>query len=318
MKWLAFWICALIALLAFGGWRSAARDYDSETRGHELATHQTDMPNKLPLPGVNVELRAADDLQSELTQIADVGFVWLRQPFLWEIIEPEPGEFNWAAYDAIVEAVAEFDGDLALVALLDGTPAWARHRDAPEHPFAPPESPAQFGDFARAVAERYGDRVDFYQIWDEPNIEEHWGNLNPRPAQYVAMLDAAYQAIHAVDAEAMVIAAALAPTTESGPDNINDPDYLRAIYEVGGGDSFDAAAAKPYGFDSPPEVDVGELNFSRWILLREEMLRQGDGEKPLWGGNFGWNSLPDRLDGRCINLGTGQRRAAKRLHECGL
>ena len=108
-------------------------------------------------------------------------YTWLRQPFLWQEIEPEPGNFNWAAYDPIVEAVAEFDGRLKLVALLDGSPEWARHRDAPDHPFAPPESPAQFGDFARAVAERYGDEIVFYQIWDEPNIEEHWGNLNPRP-----------------------------------------------------------------------------------------------------------------------------------------
>jgi O-antigen ligase len=300
IRWIGFWLCALVALLAFGGWRTAVRAYESETRGHERATRQMDMPYRLPLPGVNVELTQYDDPQSELTQIADVGFVWLRQPFLWEEIEPEQGQFNWETYDIIVDAVAEFDGRLKLVALLDGTPAWARHHDAPEHPFAPPESPAQFGDFARAVAARYGDRIDFYQIWDEPNIEEHWGNLNPRAAQYVAMLDAAYRAIHDEDSRAMVIAAALAPTTESGPDNINDPDYLHQMYEFGGGDSFDAAAAKPYGFDDPPTdrtVDVNELNFSRWIWLREEMLRQGDGDKPLWGSNFGWNSLPENWAG---------------------
>ncbi|NJM93650.1 MAG: hypothetical protein HC842_02380 [Cytophagales bacterium] len=109
------------------------------------------------------------------------------------------------------------------------------------------------------------------------------------------MLDAAYNAIHQEDSVAMVIAAALAPTVESGPENINDPEYLRQIYALGGGDSFDAAAGKPYGFDFSPDdrtVDPTVLNFSRLILLRDVMIEQGDAEKPLWGSNFGWNALP--------------------------
>ncbi|MBZ0307877.1 MAG: beta-galactosidase, partial [Anaerolineae bacterium] len=298
--WLFFWISGLAAVLAFGFWRAAVQEADFETRGYELATRQEEMPLRLPLTGVNVELTQYENLSDELQKIADLGIVWLRQPFLWSEIEPESGVYQWEQYDKLVEAVAAFDGQLQLVALLDGTPRWARHQDAPEHPFAPPASPAAYGEFARAVAERYGDQIDFYQIWDEPNIEEHWGNLNPRPALYVAMLEAAYKNIHATDPDAMVIAAALAPNVEDGPDNINDPDYLRAIYELGGGDYFDAAAGKPYGFNLPPDdrtVNKDTLNFSRLILLREEMVRQGDGNKPLWGSNWGWNALPEGWTG---------------------
>ena len=40
---------------------------------------------------MNVELRqyADDQLDAELARIAGAGFVWVRQPFLWEAIEPE-------------------------------------------------------------------------------------------------------------------------------------------------------------------------------------------------------------------------------------
>lgn len=299
-RWLFFWVSGLVAVIAFGAWRTAISRCEVKTRGFELATREENMPYRLPLAGVNVELTQYDDPSAELQKIAELGFVWIRQPFLWSEIEPEPGRYQWALYDKIVEAAAAFDGELKIVALLDSTPRWARHPDAPEHPFAPPASPADYGAFARAVADRYGDQIDFYQIWDEPNIEEHWGNLNPRPALYVAMLEAAYRNIHAVDPVAMVIAAALAPNVEDGPDNINDPDYLRAIYELGGKAYFDAAAGKPYGFNSPPDdrtVDKETLNFSRLILLREEMVQQGDGDKPLWGSNWGWNALPESWTG---------------------
>ena len=32
------------------------------------------------------------------------------------------------------------------------------------------------------------------------------------------------------------------------------------------------------------------MNFSRFTLLRQVMVRNGDARKLLWGGNFGWNT----------------------------
>ncbi|MCS7070135.1 MAG: O-antigen ligase family protein, partial [Anaerolinea sp.] len=60
------------------------------------------------------------------------------------------------------------------------------------------------------------------------------------------------------------------------------------------------AAAKPFGFDFSPldrRVDPSILNFSRIILLREVMVRHGDGSKALWATHFGWNHLPDDWNG---------------------
>jgi O-antigen ligase len=300
-RWFLWWGCILLVLgSVIGAWSTLDRRATA-TRGWVDATGTLDLPYRLPLAGVNVELAqyAPEELGSQLDRIAAAGFTWVRQPFLWQNIEPEPGRFTWDTYDTIVAAVQAHDS-LRLVALLDGTPPWARNSLAPDHPFAPPASVGDYANFARAVAERYGDSIDCYQIWDEPNIREHWGNLDPRPAQYVAMLREAYRAIHAADPVASVIMAALAPTVEGGPENLNEPRYLSAVYDLGGGPYFDAAAGKPYGFDSGPydrRVDVGVMNFSRLILMREEMVRRGDGDKPLWGSNFGWNALPDGWTG---------------------
>lgn len=300
-RWVLWWLCIILALgSAVGGWATSETRSD-DLRGWVDATTTQDLPQKLPLAGVNVELTqyAPDQLASELTRIAAAGFTWVRQPFLWSDIEPVQGEFAWSAYDALVEAVAQVP-QLQLVAVLDGSPGWARHALAPEHPFAPPASVVQYAAFAGAVAERYAETLEFYQVWDEPNITSHWGNLDPRPAHYAAMLKEAYRAIHAADSSATVIAAALAPTVEEGPDNLSDVLYLRALYEQGAREYFDAAAGKPYGFNTGPydrRVDARILNFSRVILLREEMVRRGDADKPLWGSNFGWNTLPDNWSG---------------------
>ncbi|WP_119072491.1 O-antigen ligase family protein [Aggregatilinea lenta] len=303
MKFKAFILiaCAVLVLGSLVAAASAQQQHAIETRGWVNAAETSDLPVRLPLAGVNVELRqyGADELNDQLDKIEQAGFTWVRQPFLWQDIEPEQGQFEWEAYDALVEAVAAHPR-LQIVTVLDGTPAWARHELAPDHPYAPPASVSQYADFARAVAERYGGTITQYQIWDEPNITSHWGNLDVRPALYVAMLREAYGAIHGADEDAQVIAAALAPTVETGPRNLSDVLYLRAMYELDAGPYFDAAAGKPYGFDSGPDdrrVDEDVLNFSRLILLREQMVSHGDGTKPLWGSNFGWNALPEGWSG---------------------
>src|SRR5258708_36490279 len=103
------------------------------------------------------------------------------------------------------------------------------------------------------------------------------------------MHKAAYAAIDGHEATAAVIAAALAPTVETGPRNLSDVLYLRALYDLGAADSFDAAAGKPYGFNSSPDdrpVSLDTLNFSHIILLRGEMVRRGDGHKAVGGSNL--------------------------------
>jgi O-antigen ligase len=279
----------------------AAYQREVEGRGWADPTTEAALPYRVPLAGVNADLRQYDDaaLTREVERMARAGFVWLRQSFYWSEIEPAQGQFTFSAYERIVEAVRN-QPTLKIVAVLEGTPAWARRLEAADRLMAPPASMSAFGAFAGQVAARYADQIDHYQIWDEPNLNTNWGGLDPRPADYAAMLKAAHTAIHGADAAATVIMAGLAPTVEAGPRNLSDVLFLRALYEAGAKDAFEAVAGKPYGFNTSPldrTVDPTVLNFSRIILLREEMLRYGDGDKAVWGSHFGWNHLPDGWQG---------------------
>ena len=282
-----------LALLAGGLVAAGAtlRERDERLRGYSDPTHDADLPYRIPRLGVNADLAQYDDIAAQLDLMEAAHLNWVRQPFHWDLLEPQRGQYDWAQADAIVNS---FDGrDIELVALLVNAPAWAR----PENTTLThlPTDPASFGAFAAAFAARYGAVIDAYQIWDEPNLTAAFGMTEPRPVEYVALLRAGYDAIHAADPRAAVIAAALAPTTENNLNNISDIEYLRAMYAFGAGDAMDAAAAKPYGFDLPPDdrtVAMETLNFSRIVALREVMQANGDGKKPLWASEWGWNSLP--------------------------
>ncbi|MEP7356196.1 MAG: hypothetical protein ABI847_03090, partial [Anaerolineales bacterium] len=281
-------VCAVALLASLLGAAAVAHQSATQTFG---ATDGPPDPALDPRPasilGVNVALEQYADLAPVWAWLKP--FPWLRQSFAWDQIEPAAGEYDWATADRIIQGATS--NDHSLIAVLDGSPAWAR--PAGGDATAPPASAADFARFASAFAARYGQTVDIYQIWDEPNILLGWGGQPPSAAAYAELLQAAYTAIHAADPTATVIAAALAPTTETGPDNLSDLLFLQQLYDLGAGRYFDAAAGKPYGFYTGPDdrqAEAALLNFSRFALLRQVMVRNGDGHKLLWGGNFGWNT----------------------------
>ncbi|MBL8155873.1 MAG: O-antigen ligase family protein [Anaerolineae bacterium] len=265
-------------------------------RGFANAAENTNLPFRIPRFGVNADLTQyeGDTLDKQLAWMVDTHVVWIRQLIYWDRIEPVRGEYDWDSLDTVFKALERYPS-LSLLPVLVNTPPWARADALSESPSTPPRNPDDFAEFAAQFAHRYGAQISYYQIWDEPNLRAGWGGLEPRPTNYVALLAAAFKAIHDSDPVASVIAAALAPTLETGPENLSDILFLEAMYAAGAKPFMDAVAAKPYGFsDSPLErtVSPDRLNFSRMILLREEMIRQGDGHKALWASAWGWNSLP--------------------------
>jgi O-antigen ligase len=289
----------LILGIAFGLGASAASFSQRQTRlrGALDGFPDPSLPPRVPALGVNADLTQYNtkvELAENLDLMRDTGFVWVRQAFAWGDIEQTHGNYDWSIYDRIVEEATQ--RNLRIVAVLWHSPDWAA-----SSPTAPPDDLADFANFASTLAERYGDRIDIYQLWDEPNLTSGWGNQRPDAVAYMGLLESGYESIHAVDPDALVLTAGLAPTIETGPDNISDVLFLRALYENGAAPFFDGVAGKPYGFYSGPDdrrIDLNILNFSRFVLLREEMVKHGDSAKPLWASHFGWNTLPADWEGQ--------------------
>jgi O-antigen ligase len=278
------------------------QERDFQLRGYVDASKDANLPFKVPRLGVNTELTqySPEVLSHQFEQMEAAHITWVRQVIPWDEIEPQKGEYEWETWDRIIETLLNYPS-LHLIAVITYTPAWARADTAQTDRTSPPGDPVDYANFARLFAERYGESIDYYQIWDEPNLTATWGGLEPRPADYVALLQETYGAIHGADGEATVIAGALAPTSETGPKNISDILFLSDLYALGAQRYMDAVGAKPYGFDQSPgdrTVHSDTLNFSRIIALREEMVRNGDATKAIWAMNWGWNSLPANWTGQ--------------------
>ncbi|MGQ0601847.1 MAG: O-antigen ligase family protein [Anaerolineales bacterium] len=271
MKRLLFFLSALLLCAALLGLTAVLHQRGVQTFGavDGLPDPALD-PRPDNLRAVNVDLARYTD--AELSRVWEHlnSFGWVRQPFTLATYVADP----YPEWDRIIGAARMHDKRIIAV-LLSALPR------------------NQFASAASEFAARYQDQIDVYQIGDEPNLSAAWGGP-PSAAEYVALLQSAYTAIHAADPTAIVLASALAPTIETGPENISDLLYLQQLYDLGAGQYFDAAAGKPYGFYTGPDdrqVDPQILNFSRFTLLREVMVRNGDGHKLLWASNFGWNTL---------------------------
>ena len=252
----------------------------------------------LPFVGVTVDLEHLSPSQRAiaLERLSDHGVGWARQRFDWNVLEPMPGAFDRQQSDAIVAAI--IDSGLTPIAVLDGSPAWARRpQDRPptDNPLAPPGDPAAYADFAAAFAERYGEHVRFYQIWDEPNIAPHWGNQHIEPTAYAHLLIQAAQTIRAGDDDAVIIAGALAPTADRGHTAVDEVYFLQRMYATGVQPHVDMMAIEPFGFGhsaQDPTQQPARLNFQRAALVRRAMVAAGDGSTPLLAARFGWNRRP--------------------------
>jgi len=240
----------------------------------------------------------------EMAQQAGLG--WAKQQFPWaeieplrkgEFVDPVSGESSWAKFDRIV-ALSRTQG-LRVIARLDSAPAWARPPDT--RPETPPTDFEEFGDFVFAFVEHFRGRVQYIQIWNEPNIYPEWGEQAVDPVAYTEMLKVAYRRAKEADPDVFVLSAPLAITLgEPHPEpgkwrSMPDLDYLEAMYEADAAFYFDILAANAFGFDLPPEdpPDPNVLNFRRVELQREIMERYGDVNKAIWFNEYGWNAAPE-------------------------
>lgn len=287
----------------------------------QISRAQADFPPARPAPalsadkgyGTTIDLARypETELYRHLETIQSARLTWLRVPFRWAELEPQPGEYRWEATDQAVQVARAYG--FKLIAVIDTSPEWARAAGAP--PTTPPLEPTDLGHFARVLAARYGADITHYQIWHEPNLSAHWGNRYVDAAGYTLLLKNAAMNIRAVQPQAKIIAAAPAPTVETGPLNLNEAAYLQAMYQAGAAPWFDIAAGELYGFADdvePVAANAQAMNFHRVTLLRQVMEANGDAGKPVWATAFGWNVLPEGWPGPAVwYAATPEKQAAR-------
>jgi polysaccharide biosynthesis protein PslG len=255
-------------------------------------------------------------IQRGLAMIREMGAPWIVEFFPWAYLEPRKGQYQWQSAERIIDH-ANRQG-LRVIARLGFVPEWARPNPNVQQTtstYLDRSHYADFGEFAAAFAAHFKGRVDYIVIWNEPNLSGEWGMRPVDPAGYVELLRASYAPIKAANPDVMVLAGALAPTLEpaGSAQGLDDLLYLEQMYGALSDDGrrttddaqssivnrqssiqnrpYDAWAIHSYGRTAPPEEAPapGVINFRRTELLREVMVRHGDGDVPAFITEAGWN-----------------------------
>ena len=210
--------------------------------------------------------------QRALQLAAQAGINWVRLGIYWEDVEPNPGQFDFAADDALVASTRA--NQLNVLAILAYSTTWST--SAPANPpvnltHYPPRDYFEWAEFVTNVVSRYKDDIHYWEVWNEPDLADFWSGT---PSQYASLLALTYSTIKHIDPTATVVLGGQAfidlPDHDAGEflaQLLADPDYPAAP-------NFDIAAFHYY---LPPD------QAPRWFdRFRSTLSEFGLDERPIW------------------------------------
>jgi polysaccharide biosynthesis protein PslG len=231
--------------------------------------HAEGLPAAVISHGLGVNIHFVDPPARDVEMIAAAGFRFVRMDFFWEQIERRKGEYDFAAYEHLVDTLARH-GIRPLFILDYGNPLYdnnlAPQTDAGREAFA---------RFAAAGAARFKGRGVLWELWNEPN-DKFW---HPRPSldDYMALAKAVFPAMRRADPGATLIAPAAA---------FFDLDFLVGCFERGLLHLVDAVSVHPYG-RMPPEAVTADYHRLRVLIAR--YAPSGKAELPILSGEWGYS-----------------------------
>jgi GH35 family endo-1,4-beta-xylanase len=220
------------------------------------------------------------DYNAYAAQVKNVGASWVRLVVPWNNVEVNRGTYDWATIDPAVSAAQAY-GTKMLLLLTGPAPPWAQ--GLPGNPFsrsATPADPATFGAFAAAAATRYKEYASTWEIWNEPNDPTFF--QSPNVPNYIQLLKAAYQSIHAVQPSAVVVTGGVS----SAPWPISETSFVDQLYSNGARPFLDGIGMHPYtipyGINDDPKHLWNDL-----AIARTTMTNNGDAAKKIWVTEWG-------------------------------
>ena len=171
-----------------------------------------------------------------------IGITHVRSNYEWTGWEYPAGNYNWGPVDSYI-STAEAYG-MAVMWMF----AYEHAGDA----FRSPPTTAAYAGGATQLANRYGTRIKWYELWNEPNNTQFWtGNA----AQYVAIMKAAYTAIKAVNSSLLVGSAGFAGA------NLYAPIYNGSVEQqtLLNSTHFDIHMSHPHGDFAIAEADMAAI-----------------------------------------------------------
>jgi hypothetical protein len=234
------------------------------------------------LPGL-----ADADVHRELGDLRRLGVTWVRVDLVWARVEATRGGYDWSEFDQIV--LAANAARLRILVTVVTAPPWARRAECKEELWCAPREAPPFALFVARAVRRYSHLgVHFWEVWNEPNLQNFWKPA-PDPVVYTRLLAAAQQEVQTYDPHGVVVSGGLGSI--SGRQDLDPLTFLRDVYQLGGRSYFDILGIHPYSF---PVLASTYEPWSLWARLfstprslSDVMNEYGDRGKEVWITEFG-------------------------------
>jgi Carbohydrate family 9 binding domain-like/Cellulase (glycosyl hydrolase family 5) len=204
-----------------------------------------------------------------IEMLVEAGIGMIRDECHWGLVERTQGEFtlpgNWNANLDINRA-----NGIETLLILNYTNALYDDGLGPHTE----EGRAAFTRYCEFMAQETLGRVQYFEIWNEPNAAGFWPP-EPNPEDYAALVAMVSQAIRDVNPEAVIIAGSTSGT---------DEEFFRRAFEAGMHGHCDAISIHPYCTPVSPE---GAEIFPRMRAIHEMSGEYGD-PLPVWITEFGY------------------------------
>ena len=210
---------------------------------------------------------------------AELGVKWARCQTAWNRCERTKGNYTFDWLDEVVNQLLK-RGIQPWLSIVYGNQLYMN--DIP-HPSAVGCIPTEFGlecqtawlNYLNALVIHFHDRVQWWEIWNEPNLKAFWYPGTPGGSKYAEVVKLASEAIRAVDANAKIIACV----------NSMKGEFILDAITAGAGKHIDAFSIHPYGF-LPEEAFSWRINHLRALLA------QNHSAAAIWQGECGYPAIP--------------------------
>jgi hypothetical protein len=203
--------------------------------------------------------------------LADLGIKWARLQTGWARCEQQKGKYEWAWLDAAVDGLLDI-GILPWFNVGYGNPLYTEDA-ARYHPMSSEKALQAWKKFVIAMTIHFKDRIDYYEIWNEPNLDVFWKPDEPNPLKYVELVAATAPLIREHDPDAIIIGG----VTSRIPFN-----YIKTALNAGLTTYIDVFSFHPY--TTFPET------YDEQIIALEKLLESYKPGMQLWQGETGYPS----------------------------
>jgi polysaccharide biosynthesis protein PslG len=230
--------------------------------------------------------RQVTPAQSASMQRAAGSAIW-RSVAQWQVMEPEPGVYDFTTTDPFY--CAALAAGIAPLLHITTSPTWAADPALacpPNRCTSPPlaEHLGALRSFASALTARYPHAIAI-EAWNEPNLSLFWSG--PDPQRYVEVLRAIEAGVEAIDPEMPVLMGGVSDLSADAPatGDIALSRFLDEALRAGAGELVDGFNVHLY--PQPPPSGAPVAPPPGLAEARAALAAHGFGSAPIWVTELG-------------------------------